>query len=86
MPTPAEACSLPRMHDTSAEAARVARDAIRRADPIDRMRQALAHSEAMRDLALARLRARRPDLSMVALVELMLGERLVRDDRGTAGP
>lgn len=77
--------NFPSMDDTSAEAARVVRDAIRRTDPIDRMRQALSHSERMRGLALARLRARHPDLSTVALVEMLLGERLMRDDVGLPG-
>lgn len=74
------------MRDTAAEAARVARDAILRTDPIDRIRQALAHSEAVRELALARLRERHPDLSTLALVELLLGERLVPDDVRSAAP
>lgn len=77
---------IPGMHDTSAEAARVARDAIRRTDPIMRMRQALAHSEAMRSLALERLRMRHPDLPTIALVELLLGERLVPDGVGRPRP
>ena len=74
------------MHDTAPEAARIARDALRRTDPVDRMRRALAHSETMRALAhsetmralaLARLRVRHPGLPTVALVELLLGEPLV---------
>ena len=71
------------MHDTAPEAARIARDALRRTDPVDRMRRALAHSETMRALALARLRVRHPGLPTVALVELLLGEPLVRDDGRT---
>ena len=62
------------MHDTSPDAARVVREAIRRRDPIERMREALAHSETMRALALSRLRARHPDLSAPALVELLRGK------------
>ena len=65
------------MLDTAAEAAQAVRDAIRREDPVVRMRRALAHSESMRDLALARLRARYPDRPTLALVELLLGEPLL---------
>jgi hypothetical protein len=65
------------MRDTSPDAERAVREAIRRTDPIDRMRRDLAHSEMMRDLALSRLRARHPAMSTLALVEMLLGERLV---------
>ena len=65
------------MSDTSPYAARIVRDAIRRRDPVERMRDALVHSEAMRELALSGLRARHPGRTTVELVELMLGERLV---------
>lgn len=69
------------MHDTTREAASVVRAAIRRTDPAVRLREALAHSEAMRDLALSRLRAKHPHRSTLELVELLLGEPLIRDDR-----
>lgn len=69
------------MHDTTREAASVVRAAIRRTDPAVRLREVLAHSEAMRDLALARLRARHPDRSTLELVELLLGEPLIRRDQ-----
>lgn len=65
------------MDDTSALAAQAAREAIRRTAPVERMRRALAHSETMRELALSRLRVRHPELSTVALVERLLGERLM---------
>ena len=71
------------MRDTTDEAAAVADAAIKRMNPVDRLRQSLAHSEAVRDLAIARLRAKQPDRSTLELVELLLGERLVRDDRTT---
>ena len=71
------------MRDTTKEAAVVADAAIKRMNPVDRLRQSLAHSEAMRDIALARLRAKHPDRSTLQLVELLLGERLVREDRTT---
>jgi len=65
------------MRDTTSEAEAIVRAAILRTDPIDRLRQALVLSETMRDLALARLRALHPDRSVVELVELLLGERLI---------
>ena len=65
------------MHDTAADAALVARDAILRVDPAERLRRALAHSEAMRELALTRLRARHPERGTLELVEMLLGERLI---------
>jgi len=71
------------MRDTSNEAATVADAAIKSMKPVDRLRQSLAHSETMRNLAIARLRAKHPDRSTLELVELLLGERLVRKDRPT---
>jgi hypothetical protein len=68
------------MRDTSPHAERAVREAVRRTDPIDRMRRALAHSEMMRDLALSRLRARHRGMPTLALVEMLLGERLVPED------
>lgn len=71
------------MRDTTPEAARVARDAIRRTDPVERMRRALEYSGTVRALALTPLRARYPELPTIALVEMLLGERLIRDDDRT---
>lgn len=68
------------MRDTSPDAERAVREAVLGAEPIDRMRRALAHSEMMRDIALSRLRARHPGMSTLALVEMLLGERLVPED------
>ena len=64
------------MHDTSAEAAAVARAALRRRPPVQRMRDALELSEALRALALARLRRLYPGDSPIALVERLTGESL----------
>ena len=71
------------MRDTTKEASRVADAAIKKMDPVDRLRQSLAHSEAMRGLAIERLQAKYPGRSTLELVELLLGERLVREDRTT---
>ncbi len=65
------------MKDTTAHAAEIVRARIRQTDPVVRMRQALAHSDAMRALALARLRARYPDHTTLALVEMLLGQPLI---------
>lgn len=65
------------MDDTTAQAAAAARAGIRQTAPAVRMRQALAHSEAMRELALSRLRARYPERTTLALVEMLLGQRLI---------
>ena len=69
------------MHDTPDDAAAVVRAAIKQVAPVDRLRQALAHSEKMRELSLARLRERYPGRSTLELVELLLGERLTGNDR-----
>jgi hypothetical protein len=74
------------MRDTSAEADRVVRDAVRRMNPIERMRQALALSESLRQLSLARLRAKYPERSTVELVELLLGQPLPRPPRSSTEP
>ena len=65
------------MNDTSPEAEQIRLAAIRRMDPVDRMRQALAWSESMRALAVARLRERHPDWSELQAVEHMLGHQLI---------
>ncbi len=62
--------------DTSLAAEQVVLDAIRRTDPVQRMREALALSESMRNVALERLRARYPDRTVLQLVALMLDEPL----------
>ena len=66
--------------DTTTEAAAVVRAAIKRTEPVVRLRQALAHSETMRDIALARLRNKYPNRSTLELVETLLGTRLIRDE------
>ena len=68
------------MDDTRTEAAAIVRAVIKNTDPVVRLRRALAHSEAMRDLAVARLRAKYPNRSTLELVEYLLGTRLTRDD------
>jgi hypothetical protein len=72
------------MQDTSADAALVMRDAIRRIAPAERMRRALDYSETMRALALAGLRARHPERTTLELVEMLLGARLIADERRRA--
>ena len=69
------------MHDTRNDAAAAVRAAIRQLAPIDRLREALVHSERMRELSVARLRARYPERSTLELVELLLGERLTGNAR-----
>lgn len=68
------------MNDTSPEAEAIALDVIRRMDPVDRMLQALNHSEAMRELALNRLREVHPEKTTLELVEILLGEVLIPDE------
>lgn len=74
------------MIDTTTDASEVALAAIRRTDPIVRMRDALAHSERMRELALSRLRVRFPESTTLELVEKLLGQRLIPADSPTRGP
>jgi len=58
--------------DTSPEAAAIQRDVFRRMTTEQRLRLALEMSESMRDVALAGLRSRRPDLPADQLLpELM---------------
>jgi len=73
------------MEDTTEQAAAVVRDGIRRTDPVVRMRDALAHSDTMRALALAQLRARYPDRSTLALVEMLLDQNLIPPALQSAG-
>lgn len=65
------------MHDTAPDAEAAVRAALLRRAPIDRMRDALALSAAMREVALARLRERFPGRTTLELVELLVGERLI---------
>lgn len=65
------------MRDTTPAAEDVRSDAIRRIDPAERLRQAFALSEFVRDLALTRLRGLHPHRTDLELVELMLGRPLV---------
>jgi hypothetical protein len=69
------------MRDTRNDAAAAVRAAIKQVAPIDRLREALVHSERMRELSVARLRARYPERSTLELVELLLGERLTGNAR-----
>ena len=64
------------MRDTTREADAIARAAIRRRAPLERMRDALELSEALRAVALANLRRRHPTDSPIALVERLTGESL----------
>jgi hypothetical protein len=71
------------MNDSSLQASAVVRAAIKRLDPVERLRQAFIHSEQMRELSLAQLRKRYPDHSTLQLVELMLGQQLIPRDRAS---
>ncbi|MBV9339771.1 MAG: hypothetical protein JO159_02630 [Acidobacteria bacterium] len=53
--------------DTSPEAAAIQQEIFRRMTPASRLRLALEMSESMRNVALAGLRSRRPDLSAADL-------------------
>jgi hypothetical protein len=65
------------MHDTSPAAEQVRLAAIRRVAPIERLRLAFELSEAMRNLALIRLRAAHPGQSERELAGRLLGGALV---------
>ena len=65
------------MRDTTPEAEKIWLDAIRRMPPADRLRQALAFSEAMHRVTLAGLRRMHPGKSDLELVELALGVTLI---------
>lgn len=64
------------MRDTTLEADAVVRAAVRRRSPVERMRDALALSDALRAVSLARLRREHPTDSPVALVERLTGDSL----------
>lgn len=63
--------------DTSASAAAIQRDIFRRMTTEERLRLALEMSESVRNIALAGLRSRRPDLSddqlLPELIRLLYG-------------
>jgi hypothetical protein len=65
------------MRDTSPAAEQVRVAAVRSLAPMERLRQAFELSEAMRELALARLRVTHPGCSELELVERLLGRTLV---------
>jgi hypothetical protein len=67
------------MRDTTPRAEQVRRTAIRRLEPAERLHQAFAFSESVRQLALAGLRERYPAHTTLELVEILLGESLVPD-------
>lgn len=68
------------MNDTSPEAAAVLKAAILRCDPVERMRQALTHSDAMLELGLTRLRERYPDRSTLDLAEILRAQGFPHGD------
>jgi len=74
------------MRDTSAAAERVRLAAIRAMTPAQRLRQALDLSETTRQLAIVGLRQRYPDLTVVELVELYAGHRILPDVARRARP
>jgi hypothetical protein len=65
------------MRDITAAAEQVYLEAIRRQEPTQRLRQALAFSEWARRLALASLAERFPERTQLELVEILLGNALV---------
>ena len=65
------------MRDTTPAAEQARLDAIRRIEPIQRLRQALELSESARALALSRLRILHGDRTELELAELLLGVPLV---------
>jgi len=72
------------MHDTRPDAAARHREAIRRLPPAERLRRALAMSDALRAASLAALRQRYPDESLLELVARLSGEPMV--SRARRGP
>lgn len=65
------------MTDTTAVAAALVREAIRRTSGPERMRRALEMSEHLRTLSLVSLRRRHPHLGTLQLVELLHGKTLI---------
>jgi hypothetical protein len=71
------------MGDTTPAAEQAQREAIWQLEPIQRLRQALALSESVRALALARLRVLHPDRTDFELVELLIGAPLIPERPST---
>jgi hypothetical protein len=69
------------MRDTLAHAEAVRVAAVRRSDPLTRLRQALELSDLVRRLALARLRVVHPGRSDRELAKLLPGASLAGADR-----
>lgn len=67
------------MSDTSTEARRVQREALRRAGGVARLRMALDMSSFVRELALRRIRLRQPELSRAEALRLLLEPLLPAD-------
>jgi hypothetical protein len=65
------------MRDTTPAADEIRLAAIRRMPPAERLRQAFALSESVRNVALARLRSLHPGCSDLELVEILVGRQLV---------
>lgn len=72
------------MRDTASAALEVQADAIRRLEPVQRLRQALDLSESARALSLSRLRTLHADRTDRELVELLINAPLPTTRR--AGP
>ena len=68
------------MRDTTTDVEAVRLQAVRQRPPTQRLRDALDWSEAVRTLSLRRLAEVHPELSRLALVELLLGKRLLPDE------
>lgn len=69
--------ATPPMHDTTPAARQVQAEAIRRLEPVQRLKQALELSDSVRALALSRLRKLHADRSELELVELLIGAPLI---------
>jgi hypothetical protein len=65
------------LRDTASTALDVQADAIRRLEPVQRLRQALELSEWARALSLSRLRTLHPDLTELELVEVLIDASLI---------
>jgi len=72
------------MRDTAAAALAVQAEAVRRLEPVERLRQALELSESARALSLSRLRTLHADLTELELVELLINASLIPTRR--SGP
>ena len=67
----------PFMRDTNPTALQVQDDAIRRLEPVQRLRQTLELSESVRALVLARLRELHANRTDIELLELLINARLI---------